>query len=64
MGGSTPRAPAPPPAPSPAATPMPGSEEELAKKVVRKRTGRESTILAGRMMQENNPYEYKTILGG
>ena len=44
---------------SPASTPVPGRVEEEAKKKVRKRarrTGRESTILAGRLMsgQGNN----------
>ena len=44
-----------PPEPSPSPTPIPGREEEEAKKKTRKRTahtGRESTILAGKMMSQ------------
>ena len=61
-GGSSPK---PPKAPSPAPTPkMSAMTEEVKKKVKRPRTGRESTILAGRMMLENdNPYNLKSILG-
>ena len=43
--------------PDPTPQPIPGREEEEAKKKVRKRArrgGRESTILAGRMMSERN----------
>ena len=40
------------PEPSPSPTAIPGREEEVAKKKARRRgrTGRESTILAGRLM--------------
>lgn len=51
--------------PDPTPMPIPGREEEEAKKKVRKRakrTGRESQILAGRMMSQRGDI-LKTRLG-
>jgi len=63
-GGGSPK---PPPAPAPTPTPVAGREEEEAKKKVRMRAkygGRQSTILAGRMMSErDNNNILKTKLG-
>ena len=66
LGGGKPKVDTPPdPAPSP--TPIPGREEDEAKKKVRiraKRGGRESTILAGRLMSNRNDTNIlKTKLG-
>jgi len=56
-----------PVAPAPTPTPILGREEEEAKKGVRKRrrgTGRESTVLAGRMMANRTDTSIlKTDLG-
>ncbi len=46
-----------PPDPAPTAQPIPGREEDEAKKKVRRRAkggGRQSTILAGRLNAERN----------
>lgn len=44
-----------PPEPAPTATPIPGREEEEAKKKIRaRRGGRDSTILAGRLNSQRN----------
>ena len=64
MSGGAPKVKTPPPvAPSP--TPIVGKEEEEAKKKVRaRRGGRQSTILAGRMMAgRDNTNILKTKLG-
>ena len=51
-----------PPEPAPTATPVPGREEEEAKKAVRtRRSGREGNILAGRLNSSQNIL--KTKLG-
>ena len=55
MGGSRPKVDSPTD-PDPSPTPIAGREEEEAKKKVRKRargSGRESTILAGRLNQQS-----------
>jgi len=65
-GGGSPKITPPPPEPSPLPTPIMGREEDEAKKKVRRRagaTGRESTILAGRMMKERSENILNTTLG-
>lgn len=60
-----PEQPGQPPEPSPVPMPILGREEEEAKKKVRRRagkTGRRSTILAGKMMKQRNSI-LKTSLG-
>lgn len=55
-----------PPDPDPIAQPIPGREEEQAKKKVRRRVGgRQSTIFAGRLnAQRNGNNILSTSLGG
>ena len=49
--------------PAPVAQPIPGREEEEAKKKVRKRGGRAATIFAGRLNQRNANTILNTRLG-
>ena len=57
----------PPPEPAPLPTPIPGREEEEAKKKVRRRagrTGRESTMFAGKLNAQSGGNQIlKTRLG-
>ncbi len=59
-GGSRPKA---PPAVAPAALPIPGREEDLAKKKVKRGTGRFANILAGRLMTQQGG-GLQNLLGG
>ena len=61
-GGSKPK---PPPEPAPTPTPIPGREEEEAKKkVIARKGGRASNILAGRLnSNRNNTNILNTRLG-
>jgi len=61
MTGSAPSK--PPPAPAPPAMPVPGREEEQAKKTVTRRRGRSANRLAGRMMQNRNILNLRNKLG-
>ena len=49
--------------PDPVAQPIPGREEEEAKKKVRKRGGRAATIFAGRLNARNTNTILNTRLG-
>ncbi len=62
MGGGKPKIKTPIP-PAPTAQPIPGRAEEEAKKKVRKRGGRASTIFAGRLNQRNTNTILNTRLG-
>lgn len=62
MTGSRPKIKTPP-VPAPTAQPIPGREEEEAKKKVRKRGGRASTIFAGRLNARNANTILNTRLG-
>jgi len=55
--------PSKPPVPAPPAMPVPGREEELAKKKVTRRRGRSANILAGVMMQGRNILNLRNKLG-
>ena len=52
-----------PPEPAPPAMPIPGREEEIAKKPVTRRRGRFANILAGRMMQQRSILNLRNRLG-
>ena len=64
MSGGTPKIKTPPD-PSPTPMPIPGREEKEAKKKVRRRRGgRESNILAGRLNAQRNTDILNVRLGG
>ena len=53
----------PPPDPAPAALPIPGREEDIAKKKVKRGAGRFANILAGRLMTQQSG-GLQNLLGG